>query len=381
MSNNYQMPIVLGSLAAGNQPLADFDEDFDAVARMGTLMCAATGANGINLSPLVNYPTLVGLGDNQKVGFIASANSTGAVTLDANSTGAFNAYANDGVTPIGNGDLIEGRYYEFLYNTTLNSSAGGWQYIVPNVNPSSAIALNSITGFLPSSITGANTTASLTVALGQAAGISGVEYLAIANPTNWSVTNGNNINGYQGGTTLPDSETIHFYVVKGTSGIGVFASTAYPLVSPPTGYTSDNRRIFSLITNSSGALLNAAIFEIFGGGYRAYYTAEIQDVSSGSVASTGTLFSVSVPSDLRMKHIGRYNNVSASVFLLFSSPDEPITAATSVYFDSYNGSNGNFIMTPDITTNLAAQITATSSATTAGILNIFTRGYDDFRRE
>jgi hypothetical protein len=142
MSNNYQFPVVLGSLAAGNQPLSDFDTDYDAAGRMGTLQCSVAGTNSLTLTALSGYPTMVGYGANQKVGFIATATSTTIVSLGYSGLALLNAYLNDGATRVGSGNIASGAYYEFAYNPALNSSAGGWQ-LISMLSNSSSIANNS----------------------------------------------------------------------------------------------------------------------------------------------------------------------------------------------------------------------------------------------
>lgn len=126
---NYTTSTNYGGLTAGNQPLSDFDNSFDNVARMGILMCSSTGTNAVALTPLANYPTMTAYGNYQKVGFLAPNTSTGAVTINVSSLGALNAYQADGTTAVGSGDQVSGCYYEYLYNSALNAGAGGWQSV------------------------------------------------------------------------------------------------------------------------------------------------------------------------------------------------------------------------------------------------------------
>lgn len=153
MATNYNMPFVLGSLAAGNQPLSDFDTDFDAVARMGTYMCSAAGTNTITLTALTGYPVLNAYGNIQKIGFIPVNSTTSATTIAVSPLAFANAYLNDGVTQVGasgNNNLTAGRYCEFAYNSTLNSSAGGWQLVnsQSNANSGSNVAASSPGGYI-----------------------------------------------------------------------------------------------------------------------------------------------------------------------------------------------------------------------------------------
>ncbi len=138
---NYNFPITFGGLAAGNQPLSDFDTNFDSAARMGTLMCLASGTNAVTLTSLSNYPTLTNYGNLQKVGFLAATTSTTLVTVGYSALSVLNAYLDDGVTQVGStvsNGLTGGSYYEFAYNSALNLGTGGWQQISSNVTPAGA---------------------------------------------------------------------------------------------------------------------------------------------------------------------------------------------------------------------------------------------------
>jgi hypothetical protein len=108
------------------------------------------------------------------------------------------------------------------------------------------VAYNSIAGCLPTAISGTHTTAAVTISSGQATDSTNAAYITCAGYS-WAVSNGNAINGYAGGTTLPNSSTIHFFICNGASGTGSFASTS---LTPtfPTGYNTYTRRVFSLLS-------------------------------------------------------------------------------------------------------------------------------------
>lgn len=129
MTTDFQGPVVYGSLSPGGQPLSDFDVSFDSTYRMGTLGCTVTGLNTLTIASLPNYPTMTGYGGLSKIGFIANSTSTSLVSIGYNPLSSLNAYQNDGVTSLGSGDIVVGAYYEFAFNPTLNSNAGGWQSI------------------------------------------------------------------------------------------------------------------------------------------------------------------------------------------------------------------------------------------------------------
>lgn len=136
MSNKYQFPVVIANLSAGNQAASQLDQDYDAAARMGTLMCTAAGTNVVTLTAITNYPTMVAYGNYQKVGFIAPATPSGSVTLGVSPLSSIPAYRNNGTTQLGASDYTSGDYLEFAYNLALNSGGGGWQLIYQQASAS-----------------------------------------------------------------------------------------------------------------------------------------------------------------------------------------------------------------------------------------------------
>jgi hypothetical protein len=168
----------------------------------------------------------------------------------------------------------------------------------------------------------------------------------------WSVANGNAINGYQGGTTLPNSSTIHFFVCTGASGTASFASTS---LTPtlPTGYAVSYRRIFSLWTDSAGKLMggNGGIArETFGGSLAFFLGAQSTlDVNlTGSIATASrTLLTIpSIPSGIQVwvyyrAATGGANNTG----MIFGSPDEadvtPVSVAGYSFWQTSPGNDGN----------------------------------------
>lgn len=132
-------PVIFAQLAAGVQPLSDFDQMFGIVGNMGTIFCAAAGSNTVALAPGTNMPTVAAYTNYQAFGFVATATSTGSVTLNVSSVGALPAYASDGLTQLAAGNLVLGVYYIFAYNVALNSGAGGFQLISNSVSAGQAI--------------------------------------------------------------------------------------------------------------------------------------------------------------------------------------------------------------------------------------------------
>ncbi|MGH6967671.1 MAG: hypothetical protein ACREEN_01010 [Stellaceae bacterium] len=164
---------------------------------------------------------------------------------------------------------------------------------------SASVTPAAITGFLPTSISGTNTTAAVTIGAGNATDSTAAAAIKTTGNTSWAVSNGNAINGYSGGTTLPNSSNIHFFMCSGSSGTGSFASTS---LTPtfPTGYNTYARRIFSTITNSSGTMIAGYANEIAGGAMQFNKAAYTYDWNS--TASTGpALLALSIPGGIVLR--------------------------------------------------------------------------------
>lgn len=71
--------------------------------------------------------------------------TTGAATLNVNSIGALNMYYADGVTQLAAGALIQNGIYDFIYNSSLNSGAGG--FICTNPSRVTGSFTITLTGF------------------------------------------------------------------------------------------------------------------------------------------------------------------------------------------------------------------------------------------
>ena len=255
------------------------------------------------------------------------------------------------------------------------------------------IAFMAIGGLIISSIAGTHTTASLSVSVGGCADSGGADYIAVPSALSWAVSNGNAANGYAGGTTLPNSSTIHVFVMvkSDKTSPASFASTS---VTPtlPSAYTGGfYRRIGSFVTTSAGAPIPYTSLEAEGGSTVNYLTTQVLDINTTSTTSSSrTLYTLgSVPSGVRMGWIGRlYQGSGAAQTFIATSPDETDVAPTSdnpttapmvdAIFTTASGTIA-LVGVPILTTNTSAQIgirTSTANLTFLGN----TRGWKDFRR-
>ncbi len=249
------------------------------------------------------------------------------------------------------------------------------------VDPMAPYGPGTITGLLPSGITGSNATASLNVTAGAAVDSTNARLLTLASTYNWSVTA-----DYQGGTMLPSSTTIHFFLCNGSGGTRVWAHTSLT-PTPPVGYNSWYRRTFSLFTNSSGVLVGGNTIEESGGALTFFPATPVNDLS-GVTPTTGsrTLYVLSVPMGIKVRPLVRTSvpaPSSGTVYALYTSPDEPDSPTGGLTADvgtvSSTAVSIYTYLQPYLTTNTSGQIGARFSSSAATI-SLQTRGWIDFRR-
>jgi hypothetical protein len=241
-----------------------------------------------------------------------------------------------------------------------------------------APAYSAIAGFIPSSIAGTNTTASLTLSAGQATDSTNAVAITKASTTSWAVSNGSAANGYQGGTTLPNNDTIHLFIMTGTNGTASFAHNG---LTPtlPSGY-STYRRIASFNTNGSGAPLPYTAVEVSGGALVCYLGTPVLDVNT-TLSTSRTLTTLSIPTDIKVKPIARFTGATSGMFVTLTSPDEPDGGAPSnTALPLFDGGNDGASVAGivDAISNTSGQIYIRSSSANTG--RLVTRGWEDFRR-
>ncbi|MBY0252869.1 MAG: hypothetical protein K2X54_16070 [Methylobacterium organophilum] len=249
-------------------------------------------------------------------------------------------------------------------------------------------AAGQITGFLPTAISGASTTAAVSISGGAASDSTNAAMIA-GGPFSWAASNGNAANGFQGGATLPASSTVHFFTMKGSAGVASFASTS---LSPtlPSGYTYF-RRIFSLRTDGSGALSGGTATEI-GGGALSFDLAAAPTDANTNVSTSRVLLPLTVPTGIRVQpNILHWSQSPTSSYILTNgdgadvAPNAgPAAVATGAPGVSGSNTNANLLIagsTPGgfFITNTSGQIGARASAPTTNV-TVVTRGFVDFRR-
>lgn len=246
---------------------------------------------------------------------------------------------------------------------------------------SSFVFYSAVAGFVPSSIAGTSTTASLTISAGQATDSTNSKCLT-GSTFSWAVSNGNAANGYEGGTTLPNSSTIHFYVIALATDTTWTASFASTSVTPtlPGSYTL-YRRVFSILTDGSGNLLACAFSEVMGGAILALKGTTALDVSVSNLGATAVLYALAIPSGIKVQPLFRAIGSTVSSDILITSPyspDEAVSSGAAPLVDTRATSDGLFSSQFTLS-NTSAQIRARAGdAGTSLRLSVY--GWIDFRR-
>lgn len=259
------------------------------------------------------------------------------------------------------------------------------------------VLYNYCTGLFPSGMSAnTSTTVALTVSAGQASD-SANSVLFSGGAFSWAITNGNAVNGYAGGSTLPNNSNIHFFAIASstdTGWTGSFADTSLTPTLPP-GYSGGKyRRIFSLKTNGSGAFkFNAPAIEIEGGGLIINLDTPVLDINTTTLGTAQTLFALgSVPTGVRMSPLYEVNTPTNSSSVILRSGDEVNVAPSAFAATGFITAPGADLMASTGTTDVApiardgalitdtsAQIGARANAASTALYLVI-RGYKDFRR-
>lgn len=285
--------------------------------------------------------------------------------------------------------------------TFISEGSGNWRCVsytkvngMAVVSSPQLIYFAAISGFIPVSISSnTSTTVALGISVGQASDSTNTSILAF-NPSSWSVTNGNAINGYQGGTTLPNSSTLHWFACSGATGTGTFASLS---LTPtlPSGYNTSYRRIFSLNTDTGGGLrFNSPAVETEGGSVIIYLNVQLLDINTSTLGTSQVLSALSVPTGIRVAPLYRTNTPTSANSIILTSGDEADVAPSAYNVNGFTAAPGydfsgmgaggstnavNQIGSGLLTTNTSGQIGARASGS-ATTMYLVTRGFKDFRR-
>jgi hypothetical protein len=128
------MPLPFTFQSSNSPDLVWLDDNFATLGYMVTIPCTLAGTNTITLTPVSYAPTLASYPEYQIFAgvYIAAAN-TGATTAQVVGLSALPVYKQGSAGPIAlaGGELIFANIALFLYDSNLDSGAGGFHLINP----------------------------------------------------------------------------------------------------------------------------------------------------------------------------------------------------------------------------------------------------------
>lgn len=343
-------------------------------------------------------PAIAAYADKQCFRVIFNADSGATPTINFNSVGPKKMYRNvSGVaTQVTTGDILANLPTFLRYDSTLDSSAGGFWVMwlppdsddIPYDNSTSGLLASNVQAaidalVLPGYLYGltlsnaADTEHDITVATGRAVDGTGVRLMvlasAITKQSDATFAEGTNQGGMVSGESLPTSGTIHWWLISKADGtIDVCCNNnASSGLNPtlPTGFVS-KRRIASCRTNSSANIIN---FTQRGDVFT--YSTEVADVIGGTGSAGGALLAISVPTGIAVLATVICNLAGANVGLL-TSPDSPnIDPASNQIMNIWSVTGVTRGMQVMLMTNTSSQI----RERLAGTYNLDTIGYIDTR--
>ena len=162
------LPVIFGPL--NNPSLGQLDTNFAVVGLLGNQGCTVAGTNTLVLTPAATNPTVTAYANYIAFSAIAAHTNTGAVTAQVGSLAALSVYKDSAAGPVvltGN-EFIQNCYFELLYDSTLNSNAGGFHLRASGSSTGNPISPSSINSSGPATataldITGPGTLATLLV--------------------------------------------------------------------------------------------------------------------------------------------------------------------------------------------------------------------------
>lgn len=372
-----------GGTITGTITMSGAAINFAAEVSVASATTTDIGAAASNNVLITGTTTITGFG-TVAAGVVRYGRFSGALTLTHNGTSL--------ILP-GGANITTAANDQFIAESL---GSGNWivKYFPQSGLPIVNVALRShIAGLSTSSITGNSTTAAVTITAGQATDSTNVSMFTAAG-FSWAVSNGNAVNGYQGGTTLPNSSTIHFYVIATATDTTWSASFASTSLTPtlPGSYTK-YRRIFSLVTTAAGALRGMIFIESSGGGMQQVFVGTVLDVTTTALGTSATLYTLSTPSGVKTTPYVRAACNTDGRVVIITSPDEqdeaPIdtSAAAPDGFTTapgtdiiVNANRNRSVYTPaPLFTNTSSQIRARASGASTAFY-VVTRGWEDFRR-
>lgn len=238
------------ALAAGNQNLSLFDQQFNALAAQGVIACTASGANAVVLTPMTNYFVPTGYTDTAPVFTWKQAQgSTAAVTINVANLGAVNAYKNNGQTAVGNGDLVSGAVYSAAYLAALNGGAGGF---VVDVVPTALTTAGPVQSAFKNLVVSVISNTQVNITADAVTLYDGTNYATGTSVNVTAATGTSGVNGLDTGAVANGTWYAVWVIQNTASGaLAALLSTSSTAPTMPTGYAKKAR--IGYVTTASGA--------------------------------------------------------------------------------------------------------------------------------
>ena len=120
------LPVIFGPLTTINTP--QFDQDFAALGQFVNIAGTIAGTNALVLTPSATAPSINSYSPGQVFSGIATATSTGPVTMRIAPNAVLNVYIDTFAGPVvlKGGEIVQNNAVSFAYDPTLNSGAGGF---------------------------------------------------------------------------------------------------------------------------------------------------------------------------------------------------------------------------------------------------------------
>jgi hypothetical protein len=125
--------------------LGDLDENFEAFGVLAPIPCSVSGTNTLTLTQnqatQASSVALTAYENYVAVCGVAAATNSGAATAQVGTLSALNIYKDTlaGPAALTGGEIVAGNAFTLVYDSELNSSAGGWHLISTTANVGSTI--------------------------------------------------------------------------------------------------------------------------------------------------------------------------------------------------------------------------------------------------
>jgi hypothetical protein len=134
------LPTIFATLS--NATGAQLDGNFSALGALTIVSGILAGTNTLVLTPGATTPTVAAYANYMAFSGIAAASNTAAVTLAVGSLAALAVYRDGPTGPVAlvGGEIAIGNWFLAVYDSALNSGAGGFHLVYPTPLPQSSTA-------------------------------------------------------------------------------------------------------------------------------------------------------------------------------------------------------------------------------------------------